>query len=285
MRLVSVTDLFEYFLLESISNGMKHKTVKNYRSILASFVKCNGDIPMSLVDEDIILRWKLYMDERGNSKSSISSSLSKLRMVVKFSAKKGIKVMDYEDISLPKFQNKTPVFLDYTEVQKLIDTAPNPREKAIIACLFSTGCRIAELLNINRDDIHDFEVAIIGKGDKPRTVYLDATAMGYLQDYLDTRRDNLRPLFISAQRSRITVSRVQQQLHEIADWAGIDKRVTPHVLRHTYATDLHRNGAPLLVIKELLGHEKISSTVIYTHITSPEKKEVYNRYHSAEPKH
>lgn len=279
-NIVSVTDAFHSYIRESLSNGIKPKTIKNYRSILASFVKCNGDIPVAIVNDDLILKWKIYMDERGNSKSSISSSLSRLRMVLRYCRKKGIKVMDYDDIELPRFQNRPPTFLDYSEIQLMIDCAPKPREKAIIAMLFSTGCRITELLNLNREDIHGHEAIVVGKGDKYRPVYIDATAMKYLTDYLLTRRDTLRPLFISAQRSRLTVSRVQQQIHEIADWAGIDKRVTPHVFRHSYATDLHRNGAPLLHIKELLGHEKISSTVIYTHITSPERQEVYNKYHS-----
>lgn len=277
---MTVSESFYQYILEQQLKGMKLKTVRNYTSVLHSLLRCMGDIPIGLISLDMVIRWSIYMDDRGNSSSYKSSSLSRLRQVIKYMAKRGHEVMDYEEIELPKILHKPPTFLDYSEIQVMIDHAPNPREKAIIACLFSTGCRITELLSINRADIIDNEVSILGKGDKYRTVYIDATAQEYLQAYLVTRRDNLRPLFISAQRSRITASRVQQQLHEIADWAGIDKNVTPHVFRHSYATDLHRNGAPLLDIKELLGHEKISSTIIYTHVTNHEKRKVFNQYHS-----
>lgn len=220
------------------------------------------------------------MDQQGYSSSTMAHSLAQLRCVFKYLKRRKFTVMDTDEIELPKVVQKAPVWLDYSEIQAMLDVIESVRDKAIVTCLFSTGCRISELLNLNKEDIYDNHATVTGKGGKYGTVYFDQKAIDALNEYLESRKDTLKPLFVSGQRRRITVSRVQQLLHEYADAAGIDKNVTPHVFRHSFASDLKRNGADLYDIKELLRHQRISSTMIYTHFTDLDIKNVHDKFHS-----
>jgi integrase/recombinase XerD len=211
----------------------------------------------------------------------MQNNLSKLRAVLFFLRKRGFNVIDPREIELPTVKPKTPVFLDYSEVQSIIDVATSIRDKAIVSCLFSTGCRISELMNLNIDDVTGQEVVVLGKGSKYRTVYMDDKAWGFLTEYLSSRCDKLPPLFVSGQYRRLTVSRVQQILHCLESAAGVEKNVTPHVFRHTFATDLIRNGAHILSVKEMLGHANLSTTQIYTHVTNPQLQSDHRKYHSS----
>jgi site-specific recombinase XerD len=154
--------------------------------------------------------------------------------------------------------------------------------------LFSSGARISELLQLDRDSIvlNEFgegEAQIEGKGNKPGVLTFDSNALKILNDYTETRNDPIRPLFISGQRRRITVSRVEQLCHEYADMAGIDKNVTPHVWRHTFASDLKLNGADIYDISKQLRHSNIATTMIYTHISDQKKANDYRKYHTSTP--
>lgn len=222
------------------------------------------------------------MTRDGKKASSIATNLSKLRKVLAFLRSRGFNVLDSELIELPKVNESRKVFLDYSEIQHFINAAKRPRDKAIIACLFSTGCRISELLSLDRDDVktHTNEIVVLGKGSKFGTVYIDGKARYYLESYLDTRTDRLKPLFLSGQCRRITQGRVNQIFHEIINTTDIEKRVTPHVMRHSYATDLLINGADIREVQEMLRHENLASTQVYTHVTDTHKKKVFARYHS-----
>lgn len=276
---MNVTDAFARFDLEQ--KGKAAKTSKNYLVAMNSFIACCGDLPVGLITREHVVRWKIYMDSRGNAISSMSTNLSKLRNVLNYLRSCGFAVIDPAIIKLPKVTQKEVTYLEYGEVQKIIDAAENIRDKAIIACLFSTGCRISELLNLNREDITGNSAVVTGKGHKYRQVYFDGHALRYLEEYLSNRKDKLSPLFISGQRRRITVSRVQQIIHEYTDMAGITKNVTPHVFRHSYATDLLWNGSDIMAIKGLLGHTQITTTMRYLHVTDKHKEEAYKKYHSA----
>jgi len=278
---MSITEAFTAYILEEIRLKHKaYKTEQNYKTTLHSFVRCNADLPINFINFEHILRWKLYMDQQGYSSSTMAHSLAQLRCVFKYLKRRKFTVMDTDEIELPKVVQKAPVWLDYSEIQAMLDVIESVRDKAIVTCLFSTGCRISELLNLNKEDIYDNHATVTGKGGKYGTVYFDQKAIDALNEYLESRKDTLKPLFVSGQRRRITVSRVQQLLHEYADAAGIDKNVTPHVFRHSFASDLKRNGADLYDIKELLRHQRISSTMIYTHFTDLDIKNVHDKFHS-----
>lgn len=270
----------DYENKEIIFAGRSEKTRKNYRCALNSFLKTTDDMPIELVTIEHIMRWKMFREKMGHSTSTISHDLSRLKNVLKNLRKQGYKVLDEENIRLPKIKERHYTWLDYGEIQNLLSVIESSRDKAIIACLFSTGCRISELMNLNREDVIGNEVNIVGKGGAIGTVYLDKKSRGYLNGYLADRKDSLKPLFISSQRRRLTNSRVAQLLHEYTDAAGIDKNVTPHVLRHSFATDLKLNGADIFDIQKQLRHKRISSTQIYTHISDKQRADNYLKFHS-----
>lgn len=276
-----VSDAFILYDEAELQFGnMSQKTRVNYRTCMRSLLKVTLDIPIELLTVEHVQAWKMVRESVGQSDTTISHDLSRLKSVLKFLRKRGYKILDEENITLPKLKEKPYTWLSYEEVQTLLDVIESPRDKAIVACLWSTGCRISELLNLNRSDIQGNSAQVMGKGSRIGTVYFDVTALKYLGEYLNTRRDSLRPLFISSQHRRITNSRFGQLLHDYADMAGIDKNVTPHVLRHSFATDLKLNGADIFDIQKQLRHKRISSTQIYVHQNDQEKMEKYQRFHS-----
>lgn len=272
----------QYILEEIILKKRADKTRRNYLTCMNNLINAVGDIPVEFLNEDTIIRWRMHRERLGHQSSSISSDLSKVRCLLKYLRKRGHEVMNHYEVELPILKKKDPVWLTSEEVQKILDVIESPRDKAIFGCLFSTGARISELLSLNRDSIDRKLMAapIIGKGDKPGTLYFHPYSLQLIDEYLGTRRDSLRPLFISGQYRRITVSRVEQLSHIYADMAGIDKNVTPHVYRHSFASDMKLNGADIYDIKEQLRHSQLSSTNIYVHIDNKQKALNHKKYHS-----
>lgn len=270
-----------YCHIEVTIKGGADKTRRNYMTACNSLKTVVGDIPIQLLTLEHIQSWVNYMQSLGHQPSSVKSSLSHLRCVYKCLRKQGYEVLDYRDIELPKVPRKAHVVLDYSEVRGMINAATNLRDRAIVACLFSTGCRISELLNLNRGDIQNGEAVVLGKGSKLRPVFFDKTALEALESYLDTRHDHIPALFISGQYRRITVCRVEQILHVLAAEAGIEKNVTPHVFRHSTITDYIQNGAPMGIVQRMAGHASIKTTLdIYTHVSDNTLRETMRKYHT-----
>ena len=182
-------------------------------------------------------------------------------------------------------------YLSSTQLEKLLcapdtSTLRGFRDRTLMELLFSTGLRVAEAVSIDRNqiDLKTREFTIVGKGHKQRVVFLSARASLWLGKYLNKRKDNLRPLFISWRNatsdSRMTTRSVQQIVDKYAKLAKLPIKVTPHMLRHTLATDLLTNGANLRVVQEILGHKHLSTTEIYTHVTNAQLKESYQKFHS-----
>jgi integrase/recombinase XerD len=279
---MTLSDAFSSYCRTEITlKGGADKTRKNYITTCNSIVAALGDLPVQLLTLEHIEKWVEYMQSLGHQPSTTKTCLTHLRCVFKCLKKKEYQVIDWRDIELPKVPRKKHVVLDYSEVQEMIDAATNPRDKAIVSCLFATGCRISELLNLNRGDIQNGEAVVLGKGSKLRPVFFDKTALEALQAYLDTRHDNIPALFVSGQYRRITVCRVEQILHVLAATAGIEKNVTPHVFRHSTITDYIQNGAPMGIVQRMAGHSSIKTTMdIYTHVSDNTLRDVAKRYHS-----
>lgn len=280
---MTITRAYRAYILDQLKlNDLSAKTQANYRTSLQSFLNSNqgADLPVTYIDYSHIIKWKIFMDSIGNTSSTQASNIGRFRQVIKYLKKHKYEVMDPDDITSPKVIRKPPQYLVYDEVKRLIEAAECLRDKAIIACFFSTGCRLTELLDLNRDSVKNGKAMVVGKNGKFRPVYFDECALDYLRAYFSTRTDYCKPLFISAQMRRITGSRVQQLLHIYADKAGIDKIVHPHIMRHSFATDLLENGADIRTIQELLGHASIQTTQIYTHVTEKRKENIYKKYHS-----
>lgn len=278
---MKITEAFEQFVFEEIKlQGGADKTIKNYDSAMKSFIKVNGDLPAGLVTYDVILRWKMELMDRGIQASSVKSYLTCLRQVLRYLKKHGHDVIDFRDIELPKVVRKEAVWLEISELKTILDSATNIRDKAILATLFSCGGRIGEVLSLNRDSIQDNKAHVLGKGSRWNILRFDEPTIKIINEYLKTRKDKIPALFISGQYRRITVQRVEQILHVLSAEAGIEKNVTPHTIRHTFASDLRLNGADLLTVMKQLNHSSITTTQIYTHIGKEQSDENHAKYHT-----
>lgn len=278
---MKISEAFEMFAFEEIKlKGGSDKTVKNYTSVLNSFLESIGDIPTGLITQDTILRWKVLQADRGIQNSTIKTGLGSLRQVLRYLSRRGHNVIDWRDIELPKVIRKEATWLEISELKAILDAAENIRDKAIVATLFSCGGRVGEVLSLNRGSIIDGKAQVTGKGGRLNTLRFDDHTLKLISDYLDTRTDKLPPLFISGQYRRITVQRVEQILHVLSGLAGIEKNVTPHILRHTFATDLRRNGADLLTVMKQLNHQSITTTQIYTHVGKELADDSYAQHHT-----
>jgi site-specific recombinase XerD len=221
-----------------------------------------------------------------------------LRGFLKYLAKRQIKSLDPVLVELPRTHRPQVTFLHVDEIDRILEEIPMDnetglRDRAIFELLFSTGLRVSELIALNRDSVNlqKREFMVRGKGQKDRPVFVTQSAADAVQDYLDERRDSLPALFLNNSRNqpaagasgdyrRLTPRSIERIINKYVRAAGITKKVTPHTLRHSFATDLLMNGADLRSVQSLLGHSNISTTQIYTHVTDPHLKEVHEKYHS-----
>ncbi len=292
-----------------VEKGLSEKTQENYQRYLKRFTDwlrtANKENirPHELTSQDV-WNYRLFLsrhkDRSGRSlkKSSQTYYLIALRALLGYFSARDIVALPSDKISLPRGSRteKTVKFLKLEQIRKLLE-APDTRKKqglrdrAILETLFSTGLRIAELVSLNKEQFQniekkeDFELSIIGKGNYPRTVYFSKRALSWLRKYLETRRDNEKPLFIrySGKKkadSRLSVRTIERMVKKYAVKAGAPSFTTPHVLRHTMATDLLEQGVDLRTIQEFLGHRSINSTQIYTHVTSKRLKDIHRKFHS-----
>ncbi len=259
-----------------------------------------------------------YVDEQGRELSRITQNyhLIALRSFLKYCGHREIPTLDAAKIDLPKVNKKQVSFLTYDEVSRLLaavdsNAKSGPRDMAILQLLFSGGLRVSELCNINRDHINlkRREFTVRGKGQKDRPVFISPAAAEAIEQYLCSRKDSFAPLFLNESRNkkfieqksdstipsakshaadkiksgeamRLTPRSIQRIVSGYARAAGITKHVSPHTLRHSFATDLLMNGADLRSVQSMLGHANIATTQVYTHITDPHLREVHERFHS-----
>ncbi len=241
-----------------------------------------------------------YVDEHGISLKRVTQNyhLIAIRSFLKYLLKRDYTVIAPEKIDLPKAESRSLKFLEREQVERLlnmpeISKTDGLRDKAILEVLFSTGLRVSELVSLNRDQINleRREFGVIGKGRRPRVVFLSETATRWLRQYLANRDDASRAVFIrysgktpdptdtSGNELRLTARSVQRLVEKYVKKARLPLKITPHGLRHSFATDLLTNGADLRAIQEMLGHKNVSTTQIYTHITNPQLKEIHDKFH------
>lgn len=263
------------------------------------------DFEVEKIDESIIRNFRLYISNqyknphKGDLKRQTQNYfLVALRSFLRFLIKKKYAVIPPEVIELGKMQDRTIKFLLPDELERLfsaidITETQGLRDRAILELLFSTGLRVSELAGLNRDQINldAGEFGVIGKGGKARVVFLSKKAIEALDNYTKQRTDPYRPLFIrysgpkaeeglTDEKSRLSVRSIERMIDKYRKKAGILFRIGPHVLRHSYATDLLQHGADLRSVQEMLGHKNISTTQIYTHVTNLRLKEIHEKFHS-----
>lgn len=305
-----LSDLIMDFVEDvEVGRGRSLRTAENYHLYMDRFAEFVGDITVDQITDETVRKYRLwlarYVDDQGRELSTITQSyhLIALRSFLKYCAQRDIATLDAVKISLPKVHKKQVSFLLAEEVARLfaeIDTTTENslRDKAIMELLFSGGLRVSELCNLDRDRVNTKrrEFVIRGKGGKDRPIFISATAANAVEQYLDSRVDNLKPLFLNNSRNvskdvhaetvaesekrRLTPRSIQRIVKNYAMKAGITKHVSPHTLRHSFATDLLMNGADLRSVQSMLGHANIATTQIYTHVTDPHLREVHEKFQS-----
>ena len=311
MKEPCVSDLITEFLQHvEIEMGRSVNTVRNYELYLTRFYDLSTEgfdhemLP-SEISEEMIRKYRLRLnrfetDEHGARLTAQTQSyyLIALRGFLKYLARRGIESLDPALVDLPKAHRAQVTFLHIDEIQSILDeidlnTETGLRDRAIIELLFSGGLRVSELCSLDKSDINleRKEFVVRGKGSKDRPIFIDEAAAARVADYLAVRHDSLPALFLnnshnsgivstSGDYRRLTPRSIQRIIEKYARAAGITKHVTPHTLRHSFATDLLMNGADLRAVQSMLGHSNISTTQIYTHVTDTHLKDVHKKFHS-----
>jgi len=295
-----------------IEKGLSSKTQENYKRFLEKFLfwlkKNNLENlkPHELTPEHI-WDYRVFLSRHSpaHGKEALKRStqnyyLIALRSLLGYFTAKDIVSLPADKIQLAKGDKEKSVkFLNLEQLKKLfsapnVTTTPGLRDRAILESFFSTGMRISELTSLNCDQIKllpitkDIEIGIVGKGGRARTIYFSEDAVNWLRKYLETRTDKEKALFInyrapSGASRRLTPRAIEKIIKRYTIQAGIPITTTPHVLRHSFATDLLSQGVDLRTIQEFLGHKNILATQIYTHITNKQLRDVHRKFHGKSP--
>ncbi len=272
---IALLFMLEDYLMELELRGHSKNTIRNYGYSLSNFFDYTNRKP-ELVTESDIKRYMIHLkNEKNATNRTVHRHLNALRSFFRY------KDNDIADkIMLPKLSKPLPKFLTKEEISILLEKPPKLRDKCIIRLLYSTGLRVSELVNLNKKDVKSDSIHVVsGKGSKDRIVFVDSKTREMLFKYLLERKDTKDALFLSNHEKRISPRTIQWLIKKYSEDSGIDKIVTPHVLRHSFATHMLEGDADIVVIKELLGHSNLSTTQIYTHITDERRKKVYEKAH------
>ena len=290
-----------------VERNVSRLTIRNYRQYLRRF--CDwfnqaGHTNLRQLDQEVVRQYRVYLsrysDKRGRtlSKRTQSYYTIALRSWLKYLVRRDAPVLHSEKIDLPRGESMPMRFLSIDQVENLlsqpsISTLSGLRDKALLEVLFSTGLRVSELVGLNREQINleSQEFGVIGKGRRPRVVFLSDKAVAWLDRWLRQRADHWRPVFIrfsgrqatpdeDGEAMRLTTRSVQRIVDTYAKKAHLPIKISPHGLRHSFATDLLANGAGLRDVQEMLGHKSIATTQIYTHVTRPQLRKIHQQFHS-----
>ena len=293
-----------------IEKGLSSNTQRNYSQYLELFRKWlretgNQELYPNELSAEHIWNYRLYLarkyvTQRGTnlSKKSQNYYLIALRALLDYFAERDIESLPSSKVKLAKHKDEETIsFLDIQDMEKILavpdtKTQSGLRDRTIMELFFSSGMRISELVALNADQVsflsdkkeRTYELSIVGKGKHIRTIFISPRAAEWLRKYLGSRRDVEKSLFLNhrsknAEDRRLTPRYIQLMISKSARLAGLSKRVTPHPLRHTYATDLLSHGADLRSVQELLGHKNVSTTQVYTHVTNKQLRDIHEKFH------
>lgn len=297
------TEFLEYLEIEQ---GRSQKTIRNYDHYLTRLEDYAGDINVKDIDQEFIRKWRLWLNRLGTNtseelqKNTLNYHLIALRSFLKWCAKRDIDALPADKIELAKTSRKQVTFLSAEELSNLFaqpktNSLQGLRDRSILELLFSSGLRVSELTGLNKEHINlkKREFMVRGKGQKDRPIFISPEAAEWLEKYITERNDTIPALFIrhgksgkavtedrSGNYQRLTPRSVQRLVARYALLAGITKHVSPHTLRHSFATDLLMNGADLRSVQAMLGHSNIATTQIYTHVTDPHLKKIHEQFHT-----
>ena len=300
-----IAEFLEYL---EIQKGCSPLTIREYRHYLQRFHNwLTENSPARKPEEinlDLIRRYRLYLahlrtrDGLPLQRATQSYHIVALRAFLRYLlVQRDIVTLSPDKVELPKQSSRSIAFLNPDQIERLLNspkiaTSAGLRDRTILETLYSTGLRVSELVSLNRDqvDLERKEFGVKGKGNKLRVVFLSDTAAQWIQRYLRSRHDNFKPLFIrhsgkvdarnNGEKMRLTARSIQRIVAKYAERAGLPIEATPHTLRHSFATDLLIGGADIRAVQEMLGHESIRTTQVYTHVTNRRLKEVHKAFHS-----
>ncbi len=283
--------LKDYLDYLEIEKNRSPKTRASYERYIKTFLAQEKIGDVKHLTADRIRNFRLWLARRQELKKVTQTYyVIAIRNFLKYLIKKDYDVVAPDKVELPKIAQRQIEVIDFPDLERLLNapgggTLRSLRDKAILELLFSTGLRLSELCGLNRYlNFNQGELTVRGKGDKLRLVFVSDSARKALKIYLDKRPDAHEHLFVSLDKrgkviGKITPRAVQRLVAHYAKKAGITKRLTPHGLRHLFATDLLMNGADLRSVQELLGHANVSTTQVYTHLTNKHLKEVHEAFH------
>jgi site-specific recombinase XerD len=306
----------EFLEYMEIERGSSLKTVANYDRYITRLITFSKITSPKGITDDVVREFRLNLNRsegvkvRGQSSGTMKKNtqnyhLIALRRFLKYMMKRGVTSLSPDRIELAKVGQRQLDLMSSTELTRLLKApltndggvvSPDPsvaqlRDKAILELFFSTGLRLAELCSLNRDlDLSKDEFSIRGKGEKVRVVFLSEEAKEAIKKYLKARKDMDEPMFTQVSRNkqkdaksgdgRLTPRSIERMVKQYAVQSGISRKVTPHILRHSFATDLLENGADIRSVQVMLGHANIQTTQIYTHVTDKQLKEIHKKFHS-----
>ncbi len=300
-----IAEFLEYL---EIQKGCSPLTIREYRHYLQRFHNwLTENSPATKPEEinlDLIRRYRLYLahlrtrDGLPLQRATQSYHIVALRAFLRYLlVQRDIVTLSPDKVELPKQGSRSIAFLNPEQLERLLNSPQisnnvGLRDRTILETLFSTGLRVSELINLNRDqvDLERKEFGVKGKGNRIRVVFLSDTAAQWIERYLRTRKDDFKPLFIrysgkvdarnNGEKMRLTARSIQRIVAKYAKKSGLPIEATPHTLRHSFATDLLISGADIRSVQEMLGHESIRTTQVYTHVTNRHLKEIHKAFHS-----
>ncbi|MFH1909800.1 MAG: site-specific tyrosine recombinase/integron integrase [bacterium] len=292
-----IRNFLEYIELE---RGHSQMTIRNYDAYLSKFAAFAEEKSVKSVkdiDLEIIKKWRLALHRRKLGAKTLNYYMIAIRSFLKYLAKTDVKSLAAEKIELAETPEREIEFLEKKEVGRILKSNSGNdlmqlRNHAILEVLFSTGTRVSELVNLNIEQINleRGEFSVLGKGGKRRVVFLSESSTDALKKYLTKRQDKDKAVFIRVvtvrkedqekETQRLTTRQVERIVSAAAKQAGIVKKVTPHTLRHSFATDILRGGADIRSVQHLLGHQNITTTQVYTHVTDKHLKEIHGKFHN-----
>ncbi len=306
-----ILDFLEYCEIEKNHSVLTIDNYNHYLARFASFSEAQGANRMSDITADLIRSFRLFLnrfeDNNGKRLKLITQNYHTIavRAFLKYAIKRDFKTLSPEKIELAKNPSREVSVLTNEELERIVnavDEEPKEilrlRDKALLLCLFSSGVRVSELVSLKKSMINfkTGEFTVRGKGDKLRLTFFSGEAIEALEKYFKKRQDNHPSLFLahsqigesvtkqmeamSGKKNGLTARTVQRVVHKYAMLAGVMHKVSPHTLRHSFATDLLQNGADIRSVQTLLGHSSITTTQIYTHITNTQLREVHKRFHN-----
>lgn len=276
-----ISEIFELYRQDYIVfKNQSPKTEENHLICGRALVCYFGDIAINDITFAMVRDWKNHLSKK-RSQATVRNYIIKLRVVLAFAKARGFEVIDPETIPVPQRADIVPQFVTAEEVQRMIDLTTRVRCKAIISLLYGSGIRLSELLALDKSQIINDSFTIVGKGGKARLCFVDRRTSNLLRQYYAARTDNHPAVFVSSHgNGRMTATNVQLAVRNAAKKAGIDRHVTPHTLRHAFATNFGLNNGNVRHLQELLGHASLDTTAHYMHVVNEDLRRSYDRFHT-----